>query len=132
MKINKQELWKYKQKSNGSLYRASYMTLVVRTASAPAGFVPAVRNEARAMDKEQAVFSVATPEELTGDSIALRRFLMLLPLSFTAVALALAAVGVYGVMSYKVRRRVSIASGSERLLVKTSLATARGTDPDNC
>jgi hypothetical protein len=102
MKINKQELWEHKQKSNGSL------------------------------DKEQAVFSVSTPEELTRDSIALRRFLVLLPLSFTAVALAMAGVGVYGVMSYKVTRRVSTASGSERLLVKTSLATARGTDPDNC
>src|SRR5262245_31497682 len=83
-------------------YPASFMTLVVRTESAPAGFALAVRNEVRALDKDQAVFSIATLEELLGASIALRRFSMLLLLSFAVVALALAAVGIYGVISYSV------------------------------
>ena len=59
----------------------------------------AVRREILAVDKDQAVFNVTTLEELRGESILTRKFFMLLLLVFAGLALTLAAVGIYGVMS---------------------------------
>jgi len=86
-------------------YPASFMTLVIKTRSAPTALIAAVRNEITAVDKDQAVFNVATMEQLLGDSIALRRFSMLLLIIFAVVALTLASVGIYGVISYSVTQR---------------------------
>ncbi|HEX8687620.1 MAG TPA: FtsX-like permease family protein, partial [Pyrinomonadaceae bacterium] len=78
---------------------------VVRSKSDTAALLGAVRREVGAADRELAVFNVATMEQLLADSVALRRFSMLLLAAFACVAVALAGVGVYGVISYTVAQR---------------------------
>ncbi|HEV3469193.1 MAG TPA: ABC transporter permease [Pyrinomonadaceae bacterium] len=78
------------------------ISLVVRTKGDPAGAAADVRREVFAVDKEQPVYQARTMEDLISESLALRRFSMSLLALFAAVAALLAAVGIYGVMSYSV------------------------------
>jgi predicted permease len=80
-------------------------TLAVRTAAEPEDMTAAVRGVIRSADKELPVYRVSTMERMMADSTSQRRFAMILLSVFALVALILASVGLFGVMSYAVSQR---------------------------
>jgi putative ABC transport system permease protein len=95
------------------------MNLILRTASAPLALVPAVRKQVAALNTDLSLDQIRTMEDIIAGNLKLPRTLSMLFGIFGLVALLLAVIGLYGLMSFSVGRRtaelgVRMALGSQR------------------
>ena len=80
-------------------------TLALRTRGDPLRFTSAVREQVRAVDKDQAISAVRTMDDLVEEQVGQRRLLVMLLGAFSGVAVLLALMGMYGVIAYSVAQR---------------------------
>jgi putative ABC transport system permease protein len=110
------------------------MFVVVRTSAEPVSLAPSIRDAIWEIDKDQPIFDIKPMTALLGDMVAKRRLNTILFAIFAGVALLLAGIGIYGVMSYSVAQRthemgVRMALGAQpgevrRMVLKDSFILA--------
>jgi putative ABC transport system permease protein len=96
------------------------MTLLVRSTRSPDDIAHAIRSAVSQTDPEQAMFDADTMESVVGNTVASRRFTLLVALTFATAALLLAGIGLYRVIAYGVAEKtrefgIRIALGAKRL-----------------